>query len=160
MAVMTTMSILKVKALQAAIVARLVTDLRVDSDSAQATARHLIHAEQAGKPDHGLQRAEYLLNHFQPFEHASGPPVPTVPSPGRVLVDGTGYLGYVVVQTAIQAGIQEAGRSGICVVSAANTYPSGMLGDWAAIATGAGLSGPHCPLGRGTACRPGGTPSR
>lgn len=130
---------LDIKPLHDAMFNLLQAELNLDRHSACVTAEHLIYAEQAGKSDHGLIRLHYLLRSFRPFGEIVMPPVPRSPSPGRVLTDGTGHIGYVVVHDGLYAGIREAKRYGSCLATAANAYPSGMLGHWAAMAAAEGV---------------------
>jgi LDH2 family malate/lactate/ureidoglycolate dehydrogenase len=114
------------------IAAVLVERLRLHERDARATVEHLIRSEQAGKSSHGLIRVAYAITSgkFGPF-HGRPAPTPAPGQVGRLHVDGAGHFGYAVLHNLVEAGCDEARRSGVCVATSAHVYPSGSLGDWA-----------------------------
>ncbi len=106
--------------------------LELCEDDARTTIDHLIRSEQFGKHDHGLIRVHYLITSgkFGPYGKRPAP-TPENPAPGHLHVDGSGYLGYPVIQNIIEPGCEVARKFGICKLSSSNIYPSGALVDWA-----------------------------
>jgi len=113
----------------------LVDRLRLHPDDARTTVDHWLRSEQAGKPCHGLLRADFVLSsgHFGPYD-GSPAPAPTRLAPGRLHVDGRAHLGYPIVRNLVEAGCREAHEHGHCVATGVGVYPSGALGDWARLA--------------------------
>lgn len=114
---------------------RLARELELTTEDALLTVDHLIRSEQAGKHDHGLIRAAYLIksDKFGGYGHRPAPR-PIQESTGRIHADGRGHLGYPMLTHFIAEGCTQAGLHGMCIGTSNSLYPSGALFDWAQMA--------------------------
>jgi LDH2 family malate/lactate/ureidoglycolate dehydrogenase len=100
--------------------------LGLDGAAARALFAHFDDAERRGKVGHGYARIAWLEG--QPFDPAARP-VKAASAPGLDRWDGSGALGYLVLQ-AICEDVIAAPPDGARVVTAARCFPTGMLGYW------------------------------
>src|SRR5205823_7491991 len=96
---------------------------------AQATARHLVAAEEQGLPTHGMSRVPFYCGMLRKGR-ADGAATPSlIADRGAVcLLDNADGLPYVSVQWAIDEVIQRARRNGIGYAGIRNSAHVGVLG--------------------------------
>ncbi len=147
----------RVSPLVDAIVPVLARKLEITRQDAQETVNHLIRSEQAGKLDHGLVRVEYLLasGKFGPYGGRAAPQ-PHLVAPGHLHVDGTGHLGYPVMQRLSKDACKIARKDGHCIASTKSVYPTGALGDWARSCANEGVATVLVASSPATVAAPGG----
>ena len=123
---------LEVESIRDALAAHLSDHLELPLEESRLTVDHLIRTEQCGKHDHGLIRVHYLITSqkFGPYAYRAAPELEQ-PVAGRLHLDGSGYLGYPILDRFVRRGCQIANERGLCVGTTRGVYPSGALLDWA-----------------------------
>jgi L-2-hydroxycarboxylate dehydrogenase (NAD+) len=101
--------------------------LRLPEDDVQALVAHFGDSERRGKLAHGFSRVEWLES--QSFD-AAAKPTRVVAEPGYEAWDGSGGLGYLVLEAIVQAQLA-APPEHARVVVARRCFPTGALGYWA-----------------------------
>jgi (2R)-3-sulfolactate dehydrogenase (NADP+) len=96
---------------------------------AEATARHLVAAEEQGLPTHGISRVPFYCGMLRNGRN-DGAARPRMLSErgGACLIDNADGLPYVSVQWAIDEVIQRARRNGIAFAGVTNSAHAGVLG--------------------------------
>ena len=96
---------------------------------AEATARHLVHAEEQGLPTHGMSRVPFYCTMLRNGRN-DGAARPRMLSEraGACLIDNADGLPYVSVQWAIDEAIQRARRNGIAFAGVTHSAHAGVLG--------------------------------
>ena len=96
---------------------------------AEATARHLLRAEEQGLPTHGLSRVPFYCG-FLRNGRADGQARPKMQSEkaGVCLIDNADGLPYESTEWAIQEVIQRGRRNGIAFAGITNSAHAGVLG--------------------------------
>lgn len=96
---------------------------------AEATARHLVRAEEQGLPTHGLSRVPFYCG-FLRNGRADGGARPTMRAEkaGVCLIDNADGLPYESTEWAIQEVIQRGRRNGIAFAGITNSSHAGVLG--------------------------------
>jgi (2R)-3-sulfolactate dehydrogenase (NADP+) len=96
---------------------------------AQATAKHLIQAEEQGLPTHGLSRVPFYCAMLR-NGRADGSARPTMVSDraGVCLIDNRDGLPYESAEWAVREAIQRARRNGIAFAGIRNSAHVGVLG--------------------------------
>ncbi len=100
--------------------------LRLRDDDVQALVAHFGDAERRGKLAHGFSRVEWLES--QSFDPTARPRR-VVAEPGYESWDGGGGLGYLVLETIVQAQLESPPEHARVVV-ARRCFPTGALGYW------------------------------
>ena len=109
---------------------------------AEATARHLVRAEEQGLPTHGLSRVPFYCG-FLRNGRADGKARPTMQSEkaGVCLIDNGDGLPYESTEWAIEEVIQRGRRNGIAFAGITNSAHAGVLGLHLQAVAEAGLVG-------------------
>src|SRR5437762_13753277 len=96
---------------------------------AQATARHLVAAEEQGLPTHGMSRVPFYCGMLRKGR-ADGAAAPRLVADrgAACLLDNADGLPYVTAQRAIEEVIQRARRNGIGFAGIRNSAHLGVLG--------------------------------
>jgi (2R)-3-sulfolactate dehydrogenase (NADP+) len=98
----------------------------LDETSAAALLEHFEDADRRGKRGHGLSRVEWLETlDFDPSAH----PVRLVAEDGFERWDGSGALGYLVLEEIVRATLAHPPEHARVIV-AQRCFPSGVLGYW------------------------------
>ena len=99
------------------------------SKMAEATARHLVAAEEQGLPTHGLSRVPFYCAMLR-NGRADGSASPALLSEraGVCLIDNRDGLPYVAAQWAVDEALQRARRNGIAFAGIRNSAHAGVLG--------------------------------
>jgi (2R)-3-sulfolactate dehydrogenase (NADP+) len=100
-----------------------------NSKMAEATARHLVRAEEQGLPSHGMSRVPFYCSMLRKGR-ADGAAQPVIVSDRAAvcLLDNRDGLPYVSAQWAIEEVIQRARRNGIGFAGIRNSAHVGVLG--------------------------------
>jgi len=114
-----------------------IQSLGFSAADADLLADHFLDAERRGKKGHGLARVEWLAT--LPDLDPSAVPERVASYPGFEHWDGRGALGYLTL-AAICRRLVEKPPWPALVISAANCFPTGMLGYWARWLADAGLA--------------------
>jgi LDH2 family malate/lactate/ureidoglycolate dehydrogenase len=101
-----------------------------------ALVAHFAEAERTGRSGHGFRRIEWLET--WPSLAPGARPRRVVSEPGYERWDGNGALGYVVLDTVVEAQLADPPARARLVV-AGRTFPTGMLGHWTRRLAGGGL---------------------
>jgi len=104
---------------------------------ADLLADHFLDAERRGKKGHGLARVEWLAT--LPDLDPSAVPERVASYPGFEHWDGRGALGYLTLGAICRRLVEKPPWPAL-VISAANCFPTGMLGYWARWLADAGLA--------------------
>ncbi len=109
---------------------------------AEATARHLVHAEEQGLPTHGMSRVPFYCTMLRNGRN-DGAARPRMASEraGACLIDNADGLPYVSVQWAIDEVIQRARRNAVAFAGVTNSAHAGVLGIHVERIAAAGLAG-------------------
>jgi (2R)-3-sulfolactate dehydrogenase (NADP+) len=96
---------------------------------AEATARHLVAAEEQGLPTHGMSRVPFYCGMLR-NGRADGSAEPRLATEraGVCLIDNRDGLPYVSAQWAIDEAVQRARRNGIAFAGITNSAHVGVLG--------------------------------
>jgi (2R)-3-sulfolactate dehydrogenase (NADP+) len=96
---------------------------------AEATARHLVRAEEQGLPTHGMSRVPFYCAMLRNGRN-DGAARPRMVSEraGACLIDNADGLPYVSAQWAVDEAIQRARRNGIAFAGITNSAHVGVLG--------------------------------
>jgi (2R)-3-sulfolactate dehydrogenase (NADP+) len=96
---------------------------------AEATARHLVHAEEQGLPSHGMSRVPFYCAMLR-NGRADGAAHPAIVADraGVCLIDNRDGLPYVSAEWAVREAIQRARRNGIAFAGVRNSAHVGVLG--------------------------------
>jgi (2R)-3-sulfolactate dehydrogenase (NADP+) len=109
---------------------------------AQATARHLVAAEEQGLPTHGMSRVPFYCGMLRKGRADGAASPRLVADRGAVcLLDNADGLPYVTAQWAIEEVIQRARRNGIGFAGIRNSAHVGVLGIHLLPVAAAGLVG-------------------
>src|SRR5438067_11369101 len=96
---------------------------------AQATARHLVAAEEQGLPTHGMSRVPFYCGMLRKGRADGAAHPRLIADRGAVcLIDNADGLPYVSAQWAIEEVIQRARRNGIAFAGIRNSAHVGVLG--------------------------------
>jgi (2R)-3-sulfolactate dehydrogenase (NADP+) len=96
---------------------------------AEATARHLVHAEEQGLPTHGMSRVPFYCTMLRNGRSdGAARPRMLAERAGACLIDNADGLPYVSVQWATDEAIQRARRNGIAFAGVTNSAHAGVLG--------------------------------
>ena len=96
--------------------------------AADVLAEHFLAAEASGRSGHGLTRVAWLET--WPELETEAQPVRVVCETGYERWDGNGALGYLVLNSVVQAQLSDPPPTARVVV-AGRTFPTGVLGYWA-----------------------------
>ena len=109
---------------------------------AEATARHLVRAEEQGLPTHGMSRVPFYCAMLRNGRNdGAAQPCLLVERAGACLIDNADGLPYVSAQWAIDEVIQRARRNGIAFAGVTNSAHVGVLGIHLQPVAQAGLAG-------------------
>ena len=113
-----------------------------NSKMAEATARHLVRAEEQGLPTHGMSRVPFYCGMLR-RRRADGAAQPAMAAEraGVCLIDNRDGLPYVSAQWAVEEVIARARRNGIGFAGIRNSAHVGVLGIHLAPVAAAGLVG-------------------
>jgi (2R)-3-sulfolactate dehydrogenase (NADP+) len=96
---------------------------------AEATARHLVRAEEQGLPTHGMSRVPFYCGMLRKGRNdGAAQPRMVAERAGACLIDNADGLPYVAAQWAIEELIQRARRNGIAFAGITNSAHVGVLG--------------------------------
>jgi (2R)-3-sulfolactate dehydrogenase (NADP+) len=96
---------------------------------AEATARHLVHAEEQGLPTHGMSRVPFYCTMLRNGRSdGAARPRMLAERAGACLIDNADGLPYVSVRWATDEAIQRARRNGIAFAGVTNSAHAGVLG--------------------------------
>jgi len=113
-----------------------------NSHMAQATARHLVAAEEQGLATHGMSRVPFYCGMLRRGRAMGDAEPRLIADRGAVcLLDNADGLPYVTAQRAIEEVIQRARRNGIAFAGIRNSAHVGVLGIHLAPVAAAGLVG-------------------
>jgi hydroxycarboxylate dehydrogenase B len=108
-------------------------------EMADAVARHLVDAELAGHPSHGLLRVPtYCANAGQPGYDLRAQPRVTARRPALTTIDAGGGLGYLALALAVDSAAAAAREHGIATAAVLRCGHAGRAGAWAERGTRAG----------------------
>jgi len=109
---------------------------------ADATARHLVHAEEQGLPTHGMSRVPFYCTMLRNGRNdGAAKPRLVAERAGACLIDNADGLPYVSAQWAIEELIQRARRNAIAFAGITNSAHVGVLGIHLQPVAAAGLVG-------------------
>ena len=113
-----------------------------NSKMAEATARHLVRAEEQGLPTHGMSRVPFYCGMLRKGR-ADGAAQPAMVSEraGVCLIDNRDGLPYVSAQWAVEEVIARARRNGIGFAGISNSAHLGVLGIHLEAVAAAGMVG-------------------
>jgi len=114
-----------------------IRSLGFSAADADLLADHFLDAERRGKKGHGLARVEWLAT--LPDLDPSAVPERVASYPGFEHWDGRGALGYRTLGAICRRLVEKPPWPAL-VISAANCFPTGMLGYWARWLADAGLA--------------------
>lgn len=131
-------------------------------DAAEATiiADHLIDCELRGLSFGGLPRALSVLERLESSKAERSPIRVVKESPISAAIDGGDQVGYLVARRATDMAIEKAKATGIAVVTAKNTWYTGMFSYYLEMLTAAGFVGMIAGNGAPRVAPFGGTESR
>jgi (2R)-3-sulfolactate dehydrogenase (NADP+) len=96
---------------------------------AEASARHLVQAEEQGLPTHGMSRVPFYCSMLRKGRaDGSAHPVMTAERGGACLIDNREGLPYVSCEWAVAEALQRARRNGIAFAGITNSAHVGVLG--------------------------------
>ncbi len=126
----------------------LIVDLFVaggcQAQEAQRIAEHLLAADLAGHPSHGVVRVRRYLDLLAADVVVAGQTVKTISDNDTLVVLDGGYgFGQTVGQQAVRIGVERASQRGSAVVALRHSGHLGRIADWADQATRAGLVSIH-----------------
>jgi (2R)-3-sulfolactate dehydrogenase (NADP+) len=109
---------------------------------AEATAKHLVHAEEQGLPTHGMSRVPFYCAMLR-NGRADGAARPAMVAERAAvcLIDNRDGLPYVSAEWAVREAIQRARRNGIAFAGIRNSAHVGVLGIHLLPVAEAGLAG-------------------
>jgi (2R)-3-sulfolactate dehydrogenase (NADP+) len=112
------------------------------SAMAEATAKHLVHAEEQGLPTHGMSRVPFYCAMLR-NGRADGAAHPAMVADRAAvcLIDNRDGLPYVSAEWAVREAIQRARRNGIAFAGIRNSAHVGVLGIHLLPVAEAGLAG-------------------
>ena len=97
-------------------------------------SEHLVRADLAGHPSHGLLNLPAYLRWIRDGDTVADPEIRVEREGPIVRVDGGRGLGQVVAREGMRAGIEAAREGGVGVVALRNCGHVGRLADYAAMA--------------------------
>lgn len=112
-----------------------------DRDEAAIIADHLIDCELRGLSFGGLPRALSVLERLRETGRSATPIRVVKESPVSAALDGADQIGYLVARRATDIALEKARQTGIAVVSADNTWYTGMFSYYLEMVTRAGFAG-------------------
>ena len=96
---------------------------------AEATARHLVHAEEQGLPTHGMSRVPFYCAMLRNGRaDGAAHPAMVADRAGVCLIDNRDGLPYVSAEWAVREATQRARRNGIAFAGIRNSAHVGVLG--------------------------------
>ena len=100
-----------------------------NSKMAEATARHLVRAEEQGLPTHGMSRVPFYCGMLRRGRSdGAAQPAMVADRAATCLIDNRDGLPYVSAQWAVEEAIQRARRNGIAFAGIRNSAHVGVLG--------------------------------
>jgi delta1-piperideine-2-carboxylate reductase len=121
-----------------ALVERVMAGLGHDRAQAALIADHLIDCELRGVPHGGLSRAISIAERLAALDNRRAIVVER-DAPAFARLDGGDQVGYVVAHQATRMAIEKAKTAGVAVVTAHNTWYTGMLSYYAEVAAADGI---------------------
>jgi (2R)-3-sulfolactate dehydrogenase (NADP+) len=113
-----------------------------NSKMAEATARHLVRAEEQGLPTHGMSRVPFYCGMLRKGRaDGAAQPAMVADRAATCLIDNRDGLPYVSAQWAIEEVIQRGRRNGIAFAGIRNSGHVGVLGIHVQSIADAGLVG-------------------
>ena len=114
------------------------------ADESARIARYLVDSNLAGHDSHGVIRVTRYVNFLREGKVFADRKIKTVTENDVLaVVDGDRGFGQTVAPQAVRLGIEKAKKNGIAVVGLRNSGHLGRIGDWAEMATEAGLVSMH-----------------
>jgi (2R)-3-sulfolactate dehydrogenase (NADP+) len=99
------------------------------SRMAEATARHLVRAEEQGLPTHGMSRVPFYCGMLRRGRaDGAAQPAMVTDRAAACLIDNRDGLPYVALQWAVEEVIQRARRNGIGFAGIRNSAHAGVMG--------------------------------
>lgn len=119
---------------------RTLTGRGLSETDAVVVVDHLVAADEAGRPSHGLSRVPWLESLLDGARDPAARPERVERSPGFERWDGRGALGYVTLAAVCDALVADPPEPARLVV-AESCFPTGVLGAWARRLADAGFVG-------------------
>lgn len=114
------------------------------ADEAARIARYLVDSSLAGHDSHGVIRVTRYVNFLKEKKVFADRQIKIVTENDVLaVVDGDRGFGQTVAPQAVRLGIKKAEKNGIAVVGLRNSGHLGRIGDWAEMATEAGMVSMH-----------------
>ena len=110
----------------------------LSDEDARRVVDHLVAADAAGRPGHGLSRVPWLVGLLRTTRDAAARPARVEQTDGFERWDGGGALGYLTLAAVCDALVADPPKRSRVVV-AESCFPSGVLGAWARRLADAGL---------------------
>ena len=108
------------------------------AEDARVVVDHLVAADDAGRPGHGLNRVPWIVDLLATTRDPAARPARVERTGGFERWDGGGALGYVTLAAICDALVADPPQRSRVVV-AESCFPSGVLGAWARRLADAGL---------------------
>jgi len=132
---------------------KLLTSANVDSQNSQAVATHLVEAELAGYPSHGLLRLAQYLSEIR-LGNVIPNVQPLIVEKGSFIdIDGMWGLGQVTASIATQKAIEIANRIGVAIVTIQRCNHIGRLESYTRHIANQNQIGLMCVNGHGRSAR-------
>jgi uncharacterized oxidoreductase len=125
-------------------VTRLFAGVGCEDEEARVIADHLVEANMAGHPSHGVIRAPIYLQWLREEKVIAGRSLELVVDTGTLTVADAGLgFGQWTGKQSVEIGIRKCREQGISLVALRNSAHLGRIGTWAEMAAAAGLVSLH-----------------
>ena len=106
-----------------------------------STLNSWLYAEYSGKKGHGIERLPWLVQLVKNAKVVPAQPVATASSGFHVHLSGDRALGYSAADTAVAEAVSRGRSKGLAVVTLADCYPTGCMGQYTEAMVDRGLIG-------------------
>lgn len=125
-------------------VARLFAGVGCEDEEARVIADHLVEANLAGHPSHGVIRAPIYLQWLREEKVKGGQSLEIVVNTDTLTIADAGLgFGQWTGKQAVEIGIRKCRQNGVALVGLRNSAHLGRIGTWAEMAAAAGLVSLH-----------------
>lgn len=98
--------------------------------TASVVAEHLVDAELAGHPSHGIRQVLQYRDYQRQGCDLAAEPICHSPNASSIVVDAANGLGHVAMRDATMAVVAAARRTGLAIASVSHFWHAGRIGAW------------------------------